>query len=52
MTKTSSDPAAADSQAPFGTEPHRSATPLLLLGLLYLAWLAVLFWMAVFEPGS
>lgn len=52
MTKTPSDHAAADSQAPFGTEPRGSAAPLVLLGLLYLAWLAVLFWLAAFRPGS
>ena len=52
MTKTSSDQATHDSPAPFGTEPRRSPGPLLFLGLLYLACLAVLFWMAAFKPGS
>jgi hypothetical protein len=52
MTKKRSEPAATDSQAPFGTRPRKSKGPLLLLGGLYLAWLALLFWMAVFESGN
>jgi hypothetical protein len=52
MTTQGSKPDAADRHAPFGTVPRRSKGPLLLLGLVYLVWLAVLFWMAAFESGN
>jgi hypothetical protein len=52
MTGDSSQRPDADSRAPFGTRPRRSTGPLLFFGLLFLAWFAVLFWMAAFEPGS
>lgn len=52
MTTKPSEPAAANSQAPYGTDPRRSKGPLVFLGLLYLAWFAVLFWMAAFESGN
>lgn len=35
-----------DSPAPYGTEPRRSAGPLLALFALYGVWLLVLAWMA------
>jgi len=36
---------------PFGTSPQRSRAPLIILGLLYLAWSAALLWMAVAHSG-
>lgn len=52
MTTKSTAPRAANSKAPFGTEPRRSRGPLVFFGLLYLAWVALLFWMAVCKPGN
>lgn len=52
MTTKSTGSQAADSKAPFGTEPRRSPGPLVFYGLLYLAWVALLLWMAVCKPGN
>ena len=52
MTTKPAEPRAADSQAPFGTRARGSSGPLVFLGLLYLAWFAVLFWMAAFRSGN
>lgn len=34
---------------PFGSDPNRSRAPLFLLGALYVVWLGVLLWMALFH---
>ncbi len=52
MTTESSKPTATDAQAPFGTHPRQPKLPLVFLGLLCLAWFAVLFWMAAFKAGN
>jgi hypothetical protein len=35
----------ANDNAPFGTQPRRSLTPLLLWAAVYLGWLGVLYWL-------
>ena len=52
MTAKSPPAGVSDPQAPFGTQPRRSKGPLVLLGVLYLVWFLVLFWMAAFRPGD
>lgn len=52
MTAKSPQSTVPDAQAPFGTRPRRARQPLVLLGLLYLLWFLVLFWMAAFERGN
>jgi len=52
MTTKSSQAADPDRQAPFGTHPRRSTGPLVLLGVLYVVWFLVLFWMAAFRAGN
>ena len=37
-----------DSDAPYGTEPRRSNTPIYVWGTLYALWLGVLVWMVFF----
>ena len=52
MTDNHPEPSIADKHAPFGTQPRRSKLVVIFLGLLYLVWLAVLFWMAAFKAGQ
>ena len=45
-------PPTTESNAPFGTEPRRSNTPIYVLGVLYALWFGVLVWMAYFHRST
>jgi hypothetical protein len=40
------------SDAPYGTEPRRSAAPLVILSIVYGLWFLFLLWMAIFRAGG
>ena len=44
---TRKDPAARQSELPYGAGPGRSLLPVVALGILYAAWFLFLVWMAL-----
>jgi hypothetical protein len=46
------EPRHSDPEAPYGAQTRRPRWPLVFLGLLYLAWLLVMVWMAAYHTGQ